>query len=244
MPRFFVDAPLHSGAWLDLPDTVARHVQVLRLKVGDAITLFNGQGGEFTAELTSLEKRRASAELREHLPREVETPYRVTLAQGIAGGDKMDWLIEKAIELGVDAVQPLMTERSVIRLDAERAAKRVAHWQALAQAACEQCGRNRVPTILPVATVSNWLGSAVRSYSWRVLLSPRADDGFASLPAEAPTAPGVLLFGPEGGLSPQEEALALELGGFQAIRLGDRILRTETAGIAVLSALAARWGGW
>jgi len=254
MPRFFTDAPLHAGALLDLPEAAVRHVQVLRLKTGDALTLFNGTGGEYPAVLTTLEKRHATAQLGEHDTREAETPYRITLAQGIAGGDKMDWLLEKAIELGVTDVQPLSTERSVIRLDAERAAKRVAHWQALAQAACEQCGRNRVPRILPIRPIAAWLQErdlrdirdtrdAVTSYGWRVLLSPRADSGFDSLPREAPSEPGVLLFGPEGGLSPQEETLARE-AGFTAIRLGERVLRTETAGMAVLAALAARWGGW
>jgi 16S rRNA (uracil1498-N3)-methyltransferase len=248
MPRFFTDAPLHAGALLDLPETVVRHVQVLRLKTGDALTLFNGTGGEYPAVLTTLEKRHATAQLGEHDTREAEAPYRVTLAQGIAGGDKMDWLIEKAIELGVTDIQPLATERSVIRLDAERAAKRIAHWQALAQAACEQCGRNRVPRILPIRPIAAWLREldaqdAVTSYGWRVLLSPRADSGFDSLPREAPSEPGVLLFGPEGGLAPQEETLARE-AGFTAIRLGERVLRTETAGMAVLAALAARWGGW
>ncbi|WP_353193077.1 16S rRNA (uracil(1498)-N(3))-methyltransferase [Pandoraea pnomenusa] len=245
MPRFFIDAPLHAGALLDLPETVVRHVQVLRLKTGDALTLFNGAGGEYPAVLTTLEKRHATAQLGAHDTREVETPYRVTLAQGIAGGDKMDWLIEKAIELGVTEIQPLATERSVIRLDGERAVKRVAHWQALVEAACEQCGRNRVPRVLPIRPIAAWLQdrNTVTSYEWHVLLSPRADSGLDSLPQEAPSQPGVLLFGPEGGLSPQEETLA-RAAGFSAIRLGERILRTETAGIAVLAALAARWGGW
>jgi 16S rRNA (uracil1498-N3)-methyltransferase len=245
MPRFFIDVPLHAGALLDLPETVVRHVQVLRLKIGDALTLFDGTGGEYPAVLTTLEKRHATAQLGERVAREVETPYRVTLAQGIAGGDKMDWLIEKAIELGVTDIQPLITERSVIRLDGERAAKRVAHWQALAQAACEQCGRNRVPRILPIRPIVAWLREqdAVTDDGWRVLLSPRADSGFDSLPRNAPSRPGVLLFGPEGGLAPHEESLARETG-FTALRLGERILRTETAGIAVLAALAARWGGW
>ncbi len=245
MPRFFIDAPLHAHALLDLPETVVRHVQVLRLTTGDALTLFDGTGGEYPAVLTTLEKRHATAQLGECNVREAETPYRVTLAQGIAGGDKMDWLIEKAIELGVSDIQPLATERSVIRLEGDRAAKRVAHWQALAQAACEQCGRNRVPRILPIRQIGVWLRDqdAMTDYGWRVLLSPRADSGFDSLPLEAPSRPGVLLFGPEGGLSPHEEAHAQECG-FAAIRLGERILRTETAGIAVLAALAARWGGW
>ncbi|AKM30087.1 16S rRNA (uracil(1498)-N(3))-methyltransferase [Pandoraea faecigallinarum] len=257
MPRFFIDAPLHAGALLDLPQTVVRHVQVLRLKAGDSLTLFNGMGGEYPAVLTTLEKRHATAQLGEHNPREAEPPYRITLAQGIAGGDKMDWLIEKAIELGVTQIQPLATERSVIRLDGERAAKRVAHWQALVQAACEQCGRNRVPRVMPIQPITRWLndrdagqdeagnadGDVIKSGVWRVLLSPRADSGFDSLPQEAPSHAGVLLFGPEGGLAPQEEALARD-AGFTAIRLGERILRTETAGIAVLAALAARWGGW
>ncbi|VVE55695.1 16S rRNA (uracil(1498)-N(3))-methyltransferase [Pandoraea terrae] len=243
MPRFFIDAPLAAGMPVELPDNVVRHVQVLRLQVDDAITLFNGQGGEYRAGLLEIGKKRATAQIVEHVPVEAEAPYHVTLAQGIAGGDKMDWLIEKAVELGVAAIQPIAAERSVTRLDGERAVKRVAHWQAIVEAACEQCGRNRVPAVLPILSLNEWLRGAATDCHWRVLLSPRADVGFDSLPMHAPQDRGALLFGPEGGLTDNEE-MAARKAGFTGIRLGRRVLRTETAGIAVLAALAARWGGW
>ncbi|HBD33630.1 MAG TPA: 16S rRNA (uracil(1498)-N(3))-methyltransferase, partial [Cupriavidus sp.] len=159
-PRFFVDAALAADTVLELPDAVVRHVHVLRLAPGDAITLFNGQGGSHPATLTEIAKRHASATLGTHDASEAETPFAVTLAQGLAGGDKMDWLIEKAVELGVSAIQPLQAARSVVRLSGERATKRQAHWQALIEAACEQCGRNRLPALAPVANVESWLGRA------------------------------------------------------------------------------------
>lgn len=243
MPRFFVTSSLEPGTVCDLPEDVVRHVQVLRLQPGDALTLFNGRGGEYAAELASVEKRQATARIAEFHALEVEAPYRLLLAQGVAGGDKMDWLVEKAVELGVHAIQPLMTEKCVVRLAGERAERRVAHWQALARAACEQCGRNRVPDIGPVMTLNDWLSGISRACQLRVLLSPRGASDFDTLPAGAPAAPAALLIGPEGGLSADEEAAARH-AGFTGLRLGQRVLRAETAGIALLAALAARWGGW
>jgi 16S rRNA (uracil1498-N3)-methyltransferase len=245
-PRFFVAAELSSGLMLELPAEVARHVQVLRLAAGDALTLFNGAGGEYRASLVEIGKRSAIAQLGPFEARDAETPYRVTLAQGIAGGDKMDWLIEKAVELGIAAVAPLGTARSVVRLSGERAEKRLAHWQGIVHAACEQCGRNRVPGVAPVRELHAWLDTFDATPApdeLRLLLSPRASIAFGSLPAAAPSGNVTLLIGPEGGLSPDEEAAA-RARGFTALHLGARILRTETAGIAVLAALAARWGGW
>ncbi len=245
-PRFFVDAALAADAVLDLPDAVVRHVQVLRLSPGDAITLFNGHGGSHTATLAEIGKRHASAQVGAQDPSEAETPFAVTLAQGLAGGDKMDWLIEKAVELGVGAIQPLQASRSVVRLSGDRAAKRHAHWQALIEAACEQCGRNRLPTLAPVATFEAWLAAAPATGT-RLLLSPRAE---GSLPELAQThrdawrAGGVtLLIGPEGGLSPEEEQAARR-AGFIGVSLGPRILRTETAGLACLATLNAILGGF
>lgn len=245
-PRFYVDAALAADADFELPDAVVRHVQVLRLQPGDAITLFDGRGGSHAATLVELGKRQAIARVGAHDAAEAELPYRVTLAQGLAGGDKMDWLIEKAVELGVSAIQPLQASRSVVRLAGERAAKRQTHWQALVEAACEQCGRNRLPVVSPVASLDAWLAQADAN-AVRLLVSPRAEaplPAFAQSQREALLADGVtLLIGPEGGLAPDEEDAARR-AGFTAVSLGPRILRTETAGLACLATLNAILGGF
>ncbi|MDR5737531.1 16S rRNA (uracil(1498)-N(3))-methyltransferase [Caballeronia sp. LZ016] len=245
MPRFHVDGALTAGQTLSLPDDVVRHVQVLRLSPGDAITLFNGTGGEHHGVLVDIAKKTALVRIDTHSEREAEPPYRVTLAQGVAGGDKMDWLIEKSVELGVSGIEPLTAERGVVRLTGERAVRRQAHWQALVRAACEQCGRNRVPDVAPPRDLSAWLADlpAASDGDLRLLLSPRAEVAFAALPAEPPRGRVMLVIGPEAGFSPKEETQIAE-AGFSALGLGPRVLRTETAGIAVLAALAARWGGW
>jgi 16S rRNA (uracil1498-N3)-methyltransferase len=246
MPRFFVDSPLAPGLVVALPDEVARHVQVLRLQAEDTLTLFNGQGGQYAARLVELGRRNASVEIEAFEAVEAEPPYRITLAQGIAGGDKMDWLVEKAVELGVGRINPLVAARGVVRLSAERASRRQAHWQGIVRAACEQCGRNRVPAIEPARDLSKWLEGLpvpIEPGAMRLMLSPRASVPFDSLPRLAPDGEVTLLIGPEGGLSPEEEETAMA-HGFSGLSLGPRVLRTETAGIAVLAALAARWGGW
>jgi 16S rRNA (uracil1498-N3)-methyltransferase len=245
MPRFFVDGPLEAGKTLPLPDDVVRHVHVLRLQTGDAVTLFDGTGGEYAAELIEIGKRAALARIDRHDGREAEPPYRVTLAQGVAGGDKMDWLIEKAVELGVAGVAPLTAARGVVRLAGDRALRRQAHWQALVRSACEQCGRNRIPDVAPPRDLDAWLGQLAPAVvgELRLLLSPRAEVSFATLPEAPPSAPVILLIGPEAGFSPVEEKYIVD-AGFSTLGLGPRVLRTETAGIAVLAALAARWGGW
>jgi 16S rRNA (uracil1498-N3)-methyltransferase len=246
VPRFHVDAELREGATLSLPADVARHVQVLRVAPGAPLTLFNGAGGQFDAELLELGKRDVLVRIGAFSAREAEAPYRITLAQGIAGGDKMDWLIEKAVELGVARIAPLSTERGVVRLSGERADKRVAHWRGIVRASCEQCGRNRLPEVEPVSGLAAWLArwpAEPAPGELRLMLSPRASIAFAALPAQAPTGDVTLLIGPEGGLSPAEEDAARACG-FTSLLLGARVLRTETAGIAMLAALAARWGGW
>jgi 16S rRNA (uracil1498-N3)-methyltransferase len=269
MPRFHLATPLQAlapGAAIDLPDDIVRHVHVLRLEPGDTITLFDGTGGEYLARLDDIAKRHATATLGEHDPREAETPYSVTLAQGIAGGDKMDWLIEKAVELGVQRVVPLATARSVVRLSGERAQRRAEHWRAITRAACEQCGRNRVPEIVEPTGFDAWIGGAASRVPdtskasapgeatgaaessssqapIRLMLSPRAEGGLDLLPERAPKAPVEILIGPEGGLSPEEENDALA-AGYRPILLGSRILRTETAALAMLAAFATRWQGW
>ncbi|WP_454736633.1 16S rRNA (uracil(1498)-N(3))-methyltransferase [Cupriavidus necator] len=248
-PRFFVggaDAVLAAESDFPLPEPVVRHAQVLRLAPGDAITLFDGRGGSHAATLVELGKRHAVARIGAHDAAEAEPPFRVTLAQGLAGGDKMDWLIEKAVELGVDAIQPLQATRSVVRLSGERAQKRHAHWQALVQAACEQCGRNRLPQVAPVANFETWLAQSGGAGA-RLLVSPRAQQSLPAFVAErreALIANGVtLLIGPEGGLSPEEEQVARQ-AGFTGVSLGPRILRTETAGLACLATLNALLGGF
>ncbi len=245
LPRFYVDTSLAPHTAVTLPETVTRHIHVLRLAVGDEVCLFDGSGHEFHARLDAINKRDATASLAESTRPDTEARYNITLAQGIAGGDKMDWLIEKAVELGVHAIAPLQTERGVVRLSGERATKRVQHWQALVQAACEQCGRARVPAVAPVATLREWLATAKSTDTPRVLLSPRGTQSltqWAVQSRERIESAGVeLLIGPEGGLSPDEEALA-ESAGFLPLTLGRRILRTESAALVAVSALHAVLG--
>ena len=249
MPRFFLDTPLAlpAGTLFDVPTNVAQHMQVLRLRPGDTVTLFDGQGGETPAIVQEIGKRNASVTLGEHLAREAEPPYHITLIQGIAGGDKMDWLLEKAVELGIAACQPLQTERSLVRLQGERATRREAHWLALARAACEQCGRNRVPDILPIRTWREWSAAPLNlpATAPTLLLSPRGNTrltAWASAQQATIRTHGVrLLIGPEGGLSPEEEQQAMALGAIP-VTLGPRVLRTETAGLAALAALHAALG--
>jgi len=246
MPRFFVGTALKPDDIMQLPDDVTRHILVLRLQPGEPIVLFNGEGGEYSAELVELERRSVTVKVREFRDIEAEPPYHLTLAQGIAGGDKMDWLIEKAVELGASSFVPLTATRSVVRLSGERAQRRQMHWQGIVRSSCEQCGRNRLPDVAPVREITAWLGALPRAPEegeLRLLLSPRASISFTALPATPPPGRVTLLIGPEGGFSAAEEAAATD-HGFTAVGLGPRVLRTETAGIAVLAALAARWGGW
>jgi len=241
MPRIHCPTPLASGALVDLPAGAARHVQVLRLQPGNVITLFDGNGGEYSATVTQMGRSDVRVEIGAHDPIERESARAVHVAVGMPANERMDWLVEKATELGVASIQPLITERSVLRLSGERAAKKTAHWQAVALAACEQCGRNRVPVLHSVADWSQWLRSLssaeVSPAIGRALLSLGADS--VPLPqAFDRERPVLLVAGPEGGLSPQEESSARALG-FQAVTLGPRVLRSETAPLAALAALAS-----
>jgi len=200
--------------------------------------LFDGRGNEYDAAVERLGKTKVTLTTGEARQVDRESPLDVTLAQGISTGERMDYTVQKAVELGVNAVQPLTTERSVVRLDAERASRRVAHWQNIAVSACEQCGRNRVPTVKTVMTLTAWLGAHDRN-ACRVTLTPAASMRVAELPRAA--GPIILLVGPEGGLSPREHADAIA-AGFTAARLGPRVLRTETAALAALAALQTMWG--
>jgi 16S rRNA (uracil1498-N3)-methyltransferase len=234
MPRFYCPVPLASGEAVDPPTGAARHVQVLRLQPGARITLFNGEGGEFDATVEQMGRSDVRVQVGAYDSTEREARHRVTLSLGIPANERMDWLVEKATELGAAAVQPLLTERTVLRLAGERAAKRLAHWQGIAIAACEQCGRNRVPVIHPVREVHEWLqqlpGTADAA---RLLLALRTD---AQPLPQAFDGDVTMLSGPEGGLSAAEEDAALR-AGFRAITLGPRVLRAETAPLAVLSRL-------
>ena len=237
-PRFFVDQALAQPGELSLPPAAARHVQVLRLQPGSAITLFDGQGGEWQAEVLAMGRSEVRVHLQTQQPAQRELDHAVTLALAMPANDRMDALVEKATELGVRAIQPLMSERSVLRLNAERADKKVAHWRGVAIAACEQSGRTQLPEIAPVQTLAAWLAAlpAAEAGQRRWLLSPTAAQPLAQLAAALATRT-LVLSGPEGGLSPAEEQAAVSRG-FLAAQLGPRILRADTAPLAVLAWLA------
>lgn len=239
MPRFHCAVPLQAGLALALPPGAARHVQVLRMQPGQALTLFDGRGGEYAAVVERMGRSEVAVNVGAHDPVEREAPQAVHLALGMPANDRMDWLVEKATELGATSVQPLMTAHGVLRLAGERAEKKRAHWEAIAIAACEQCGRNRVPLIHPVRAYADWLGDAqADDRMQRVVLS--LAPGTQPLAELARTAPGTaawrVLSGPEGGLSADEEAHALAQG-FRPARLGPRVLRAETAALAALTLL-------
>lgn len=240
MPRFHCPQPLRPGSVVDLPEAVAHHLHVVRQQSGDELVLFNGEGGQARARLVEIGKRRATAEILAIEAVDVELPFRVTLAQGLPEGSKMDWIVEKAVELGVAAIQPLAAQRSVVRLSGERADKRLAHWQAVVVSASEQCGRNRLADVAPVQDFHRWL--AAPSTGTRILLSPRADASLAQWTHTTPAHDVTVLVGPEGGFTEQEEDAARAAGAL-ALSMGPRVLRTETAGLAALAILAAGWGG-
>lgn len=237
IPRIHCEIRLGPGAQFTLAPDAAQHVsKALRLKLGDAIVVFDGRGGEYEAVLTRLDRERVDVKVGAWREGDRESPIAVGLAQGLPEADKMDWIIQKAVELGIAWIQPLVCDRSVVRLSAERAARREAHWRRVAIAACEQCGRNRVPEVRPTLGFMSWI--AVPSGATRWLLDP----GAAPLAARpAPAGPLELLVGPEGGLSERELDLAASRA-FEGVGLGPRVLRTETAPLAALAAINALWG--
>lgn len=235
MPRFHCPAPLQVGATLELPDGAARHVQVLRLQPGHTITLFNGEGGECEACITRMGRSDVVVQIVTHTAIEREAAREVHLALGMPANERMDWLVEKATELGVASLQPLQAERSVLRLAGERAEKKRSHWQGIAIAACEQSGRNRVPAVHTAQSVAGWLASDLPPQ--RLLLSLQPDGiPLSQHMARLSSGPVVFLSGPEGGLSPAEEQSA-RAQGFVPISLGTRTLRAETAPLAALATL-------
>ncbi|MDP9881611.1 16S rRNA (uracil1498-N3)-methyltransferase [Variovorax boronicumulans] len=240
MPRFHCSVPLTAGASLALPPGAARHVQVLRMQPGDTLTLFDGAGGEYAATVERMGRSEVAVAVGTHTPVEREAARAVHLAVGMPANERMDWLVEKATELGVASIQPLATAHGVLRLSGERAEKKRTHWEAIAVAACEQCGRNRVPVIHPVQSFAGWLGGAAATdtAATRLVLSlAEGTRAVTAAAAETPTAqPALVLSGPEGGLSASEEQDAIARG-FAPATLGARVLRAETAALAALVSL-------
>jgi 16S rRNA (uracil1498-N3)-methyltransferase len=240
MARFYCPQPLAAGLTITLPDQVAHHAWVLRLQPGTELTLFNGDGGEYLAELATLDKKGAGARILAFVERDRELPYEITLAQALPEAAKMDWIIEKAVEMGVAAIQPLAAQRCVVRLAGERADKRQAHWQGVIVAASEQSGRNRLARLAALDSFSGYVGQS--DLHKRVLLTPRATQSLAEWARHQPPQALTLLIGPEGGYTDQEEDAAVARGAI-ALSMGPRVLRTETAGIAAVAAINALWAG-
>lgn len=236
--RLFVESPLSAGLEFSLPEDAARHVQVRRLQPGDALHLFDGRGGEWAAQVTRMGKRDVDVRVDAHEARERELPFQLEIALGMPTNERMDALIEKATELGAAAIHPLQTERSVLRLDGERAAKRVAHWQAVAVGAAEQSGRTRVPVVAPVRGLAAWLaGVPDDGHAGRFVMSTGSAPALARAVVPASAGRWLALSGPEGGLTTDEEAAAIARG-FTRVSLGSMILRADTAPLAWLAQMA------
>ena len=236
-PRFYVDVPLQAGANCTLPEDSAHHaLHVLRLREGEEVTLFNGRGGEYACRIASLQRKRFLIDVLQHRAVEREAPLRMVLVQGVSSGERMDFTIRKAVELGVAEIRPVLAAASVARPKGERAASRREHWQRIAISACEQCGRNRVPEVHGVAPVQQLPADP----SYRVLLSPRAELRFSEACRKVESEVTIAA-GPEAGFTGAEEAVFAD-AGYVPARLGPRVLRTETAALAALAALNALRG--
>lgn len=239
LPRIFSPRALQSGTRQILDETAIRHLRVLRLRVGASLVLFDGLGGEYSGELLGLERHHAEVLVGKFHPVESESPLSLTLIQAVSKGERMDWLIQKAVELGVAEIRPVFSGRSVVQLDARRAEKRHAHWQGVIRNACEQCGRNRLPVLhAPCALEAVWssLGPGLQ-----LVLDPLGGQRLREISRPDPASPVQLLVGPEGGFD-QEELTVAGRQGFVSIQLGPRVLRTETAGITTIAALQTLWG--
>jgi 16S rRNA (uracil1498-N3)-methyltransferase len=239
IPRFYCPTILAPGAIVSLPANAAIHAsKALRLKAGDAAILFNGDGHDYVCELLACQKNTVSAKIKAIRHNDSESPLRITLAQAISSGDRMDFTLQKAVELGVTAIQPLASQRSIVKLTPERVEKRREHWQNVVVSACEQSGRAIVPAVAAPQSLAAWLADVDR-YSVRLTMSPLAEKALRDLPP--PSGEVCLLVGCEGGLTENEIAMASNKD-FQAIKLGKRILRTETAPLAALAAMQVLWG--
>ncbi|MGH8025230.1 MAG: 16S rRNA (uracil(1498)-N(3))-methyltransferase [Pseudoxanthomonas sp.] len=238
LTRCHVDAPLAVDASIALPESAAAHlVRVLRLREGDECVLFNGDGNDYGARLSSVGKRETIVEIRSRHSVDNESPLRITLMQGIARGEKMDLILQKATELGVAAIVPVLAERTEVKLDAERTQKRMAHWRSVIVSACEQSGRAAIPQLAAPATLAD--AAEAIADALKLTLDPVGEHTLASLTAPASSA--TLAIGPEGGWSPRDRD-TLRTAGFSGLRLGPRVLRTETAGLAAIAALQSKLG--
>ena len=238
--RLLVSGALINGAEFELDGDRARYLgKVLRARVGDAITVFNGDGPEWPATITRISKTSVGLELGESLEAGVESPLKIHLVQGISRGERMDLVVQKATELGVKRITPVLTEYGVVKLKADRAEKRREHWQKIANSACEQSGRTRLPLIDAPVPLKNWFGAKPDSVDAELILVPGADSPLSRI--HAPDTKVCVMIGPEGGFSDNEYGDA-EVSGFKAVSLGPRVLRTETAAIAVLAVLQSLWG--
>jgi 16S rRNA (uracil1498-N3)-methyltransferase len=240
VPRFYVDSALQAGASCTLPEDSAHHaVHVMRLREGDEAVLFNGRGGEYAARVASIQRLRISLDVLQHHAIERESPLRMALVQGVSSSDRMDYTVRKAVELGVASIHPVLATRSVARPKGERADSRRAHWQKVVISACEQCGRNKIPEVHPLTSVDDYLRESRPDAFSSILLSPRSE--LALSKAVAGKSAFVLAAGPEAGFDADEEA-AFASAGFTPLKLGPRVLRTETAALAALAALSALRG--
>ncbi len=244
MPQFYLPGPWESEKPTTLTPEVAHHLRVRRIQLGESFPVFDGMGQVAKGELLSLSNKFGQVQLSEiRIDTHRETPYAITLAQGLAGGDKMDWIVEKAVETGAQIIAPMQCERSILKLtrssDLERAQKRSAHWEAIIQAACEQCDRTVFATLEPIQTFESYLKADLKP-ALRLLLSPEATKSLYSVLIENDPQDIVLMIGPEGGHSPEEETLALA-SGYQIVSLGERVLRTETAGIVAITVVHSIW---
>jgi 16S rRNA (uracil1498-N3)-methyltransferase len=239
LTRVHVDVDLHSGRHLTIEGSAGNHIaRVLRLRAGDPVTLFNGRGGEYAGSIEDIRRDTVLISVLEHRTVERESSLELTLGQGISRGERMDWVIQKATELGVSRVVPIFTERSVVHLDEKQASRKLQHWRSIAISACEQSGRNRVPQIDSPVDIFTWLQQP-RAEGAALLLSPAADKRLTDLPATVPAV--TVLIGPEGGLTDIEQESAVK-AGFVPMRLGPRVLRTETAAVCALTLLQQRFG--
>ena len=239
LTRCFVELPLPVGGNVALPESAAAHlVRVLRLQQGDACVLFNGDGHDYAARLSSVGKREVLADIQSAQAIANESPLHLTLVQGIARGEKMDLILQKATELGVAAIIPVMAERTEVKLDAERTEKRMAHWRSVIASACEQSGRARLPTLSAPAALAE-AARIVHADATKLTLDPTGDVSLATMQIVGSAV--VVAIGPEGGWSPRDRD-TLSATGFTGLRLGPRILRTETAGLAAIAALQSRFG--
>ena len=251
--RFYCPGEITPGRILELPPNAAHHAAcVLRLEPGDRVTLFNGSGGEFSTVIASIGKSGTTVTVEEHLAAECESPLDITLVQAVCANEKMDWIIQKAVEMGVSRIQTIITTRSLVRLSGERADKRLQHWHQIVISACEQCGRNHLPQLLPVLSLSDWLsrqmgehkilpGESVHNPCFMLL--PTSKKRLRDFPEATQCSSLTVMVGPEGGFAPEEEAAAL-VAGLVPLKLGGRILRTETAALAAVAAMQALWGDY